>query len=80
MSLPFASFSFSPPTPSSLPLPLHTTGVDYVKAHGTITGPNEVSCQLVDGGESKIKAKNILIATGGWVGQDGILVVCERDS
>eukprot|EP00761_Pharyngomonas_kirbyi_P006924 gb/GECH01006933.1/.p1 GENE.gb/GECH01006933.1/~~gb/GECH01006933.1/.p1 ORF type:complete len:510 (+),score=150.03 gb/GECH01006933.1/:1-1530(+) len=38
--------------------------VDYVKGTGTITGKNEVSVATLDGGEAKLGAKNIVIATG----------------
>ena len=39
-------------------------GVEYVKAHGKLTGPQEVTCSLLDGGSSVVKAKRILLATG----------------
>jgi len=40
-------------------------GVEYVKGHGKITKPGEVSATLLDGGAVKtLKTKNILIATG----------------
>jgi len=39
-------------------------GVDYVKAHGKITGANQVSCELNEGGNTTLDTKNILIATG----------------
>jgi len=42
-------------------------GVHYIKAHGTVVGPQEVSCALLDGGNSTIKAKRILLATGSEV-------------
>ncbi len=38
--------------------------VTYVKGWGTITGPNEVKVKLADGGEQKLRTKNIVIATG----------------
>ncbi|KAL6057900.1 Dihydrolipoyl dehydrogenase [Balamuthia mandrillaris] len=38
--------------------------VKYVKGTGSITSPNEVSVDLLDGGKTKINTKNILIATG----------------
>ena len=38
--------------------------VDYVKGTGIITGPNSVTATLTQGGENKINAKNIIIATG----------------
>jgi len=38
--------------------------VKYVKGTGKITGPNEVTAALNDGGTKKLPAKNILIATG----------------
>lgn len=42
-------------------------GVDYVKAHGKLTGPQEVSCELLEGGTKSLKAKRILLATGSEV-------------
>lgn len=39
-------------------------GVDYVKGKGKITGGNQVSAELNEGGNQTITAKNILIATG----------------
>jgi len=38
--------------------------VDYVKGHGRITGPNEVTVDLLDGGTQTVSAKNIIIASG----------------
>jgi dihydrolipoamide dehydrogenase len=38
--------------------------VDYVKATGTITGPNSVSCALNAGGTEVLQTDKILIATG----------------
>jgi len=38
--------------------------VTYVKGHGTLTGPNSLSVSLLDGGDEKIEAKNIMLATG----------------
>lgn len=38
--------------------------VDWVKGYGKIIGANEVSVALGDGGNTSVKAKNILIATG----------------
>ena len=39
-------------------------GVDYVQGWGKITGANQVSTALSEGGNQTIEAKNILIATG----------------
>ena len=39
-------------------------GVEYVKGKGKITGANQVSTELNEGGNQTIEAKNILIATG----------------
>ena len=44
-----------------------SNGVTRVDGHGTISGPNEVTVQLSDGGSKKISTKNILIATGSEV-------------
>lgn len=38
--------------------------VDYVKGHGKFSSPNEIEVDLIDGGKDKIKAKNVIIATG----------------
>lgn len=38
--------------------------VDYIKGHGTITGPNSVTAELLEGGSQTVSAKNIIIATG----------------
>ncbi len=38
--------------------------VDYVKAFGTITGPNQVTCALNAGGSEVLQTDKILIATG----------------
>ena len=39
-------------------------GVEYVKGAGSFVNEHEVKVELNDGGESSIRAKNILIATG----------------
>ncbi|XP_014258372.1 dihydrolipoyl dehydrogenase, mitochondrial [Cimex lectularius] len=44
-----------------------TNKVTLVKGHGTITGTNEVTATREDGGTEKIKAKNIMIASGSEV-------------
>lgn len=41
--------------------------VKYIKGAGSLSSPTEVSVQLIDGGEEKIAAKNIMIATGSEV-------------
>jgi dihydrolipoamide dehydrogenase len=38
--------------------------VDYVKGWGKFAGPNSIDVDLIGGGSSQIKAKNIIIATG----------------
>jgi len=38
--------------------------VDYLKGWGKITGTNEISVDMNDGGTETLKAKNIVIATG----------------
>jgi dihydrolipoamide dehydrogenase len=38
--------------------------VDYVKGYGKFASPNEIEVDLNQGGKDKIKAKNIIIATG----------------
>jgi len=42
-------------------------GVEYVKGKGSISGPNTVSADLLDGGSTLLDTKNILIATGSEV-------------
>ncbi|KAK1989465.1 dihydrolipoyl dehydrogenase [Colletotrichum cereale] len=39
-------------------------GVEYIKGAGTFVNENEIKVALNDGGETSIKGKNILIATG----------------
>ena len=39
-------------------------GVDYVKGYGRFTDKKEIEVDLLQGGKEKIKAKNIIIATG----------------
>ena len=38
--------------------------VDYLKGYGKFASPNEIDVDLTAGGQEKIKAKNIIIATG----------------
>lgn len=38
--------------------------VDYIKGHGKFASSNEIEIDLIGGGSDKIKAKNIIIATG----------------
>lgn len=42
-------------------------GVAYIKAHGKVTGPQEVTCDLLSGEQQVVKAKRILLATGSEV-------------
>jgi len=39
-------------------------GVDYLKGHGKVTGPNSLSVDLIDGGSQDVESKNIVLATG----------------
>ncbi|KAK2034392.1 dihydrolipoyl dehydrogenase [Colletotrichum zoysiae] len=39
-------------------------GVEYIKGAGTFVNENEIKVALNDGGETSVKGKNILIATG----------------
>lgn len=39
-------------------------GVEYVKGFGKLTGTNEVTADLTDGGSQVLNTKNVLIATG----------------
>jgi dihydrolipoamide dehydrogenase len=41
--------------------------VDYIKGAASFVSPNTISVQLLDGGESTVEAKNIIIATGSEV-------------
>lgn len=53
--------------------------VEWVKGHGKITGKNEVSALGADGSvETKINAKNILIATGSEVTPFGGIEIDEK--
>lgn len=38
--------------------------VDYIKGTGSLVGEHEVKVNLVDGGETSVRGKNIIIATG----------------
>lgn len=38
--------------------------VDYLKGHGKFNSRDEIEIELISGGTQKIKAKNIIIATG----------------
>lgn len=38
--------------------------VDYIKGTGSFVGEHEVKVNLIDGGETSIRGKNIIIATG----------------
>jgi dihydrolipoamide dehydrogenase len=38
--------------------------VDYVKGHGKFASNNEIDVDLLGGGSERVKAKNIIIATG----------------
>lgn len=40
--------------------------VTYVKGHGKLTGPNEVTVDLLDGGQQVVGGKNLIIATGSY--------------
>jgi len=42
-------------------------GVDYVKGAASITGTNEVTAELLEGGTQKLSSKKIMIATGSEV-------------
>ena len=39
-------------------------GVDYIKGTGAFVNEHEIAINLVDGGETQIKGKNIVVATG----------------
>ena len=40
--------------------------VTYVKGHGKLTGPNEVTVDLLEGGQKVVGGKKIIIATGSY--------------
>ena len=41
--------------------------VDYIKGTGSFVSPTRIAVQLLEGGETEIEAKNIIIATGSEV-------------
>jgi dihydrolipoamide dehydrogenase len=41
--------------------------VDYIKGTGSFVSPTTLSVQLLEGGETQVEAKNIIIATGSEV-------------
>ncbi|EJD55293.1 dihydrolipoyl dehydrogenase [Auricularia subglabra TFB-10046 SS5] len=41
--------------------------VDYIKGTGSFVAPGRVAVQLLDGGETEVEAKNVIIATGSEV-------------
>ncbi|PKI83330.1 dihydrolipoyl dehydrogenase [Malassezia vespertilionis] len=41
--------------------------VDYIKGMASFAGPNKLDVQLLDGGETQVEGKNIVIATGSEV-------------
>lgn len=43
---------------------LKKNGVDYIKGTGSFVNEHEIKVNLVDGGETQVKGKNIVIATG----------------
>lgn len=43
---------------------LKKNGVEYLKGEGTFVNENEIKVALNDGGETRVRGKNILIATG----------------
>ncbi|GAB4813648.1 hypothetical protein N2152v2_000694 [Parachlorella kessleri] len=53
--------------------------VQYVKGWGKLAGPNDVEVSLLDGGNTTLKAKNILVATGSEVAPlPGVTIDEER--
>ncbi|TIB16613.1 hypothetical protein E3P93_00995 [Wallemia ichthyophaga] len=41
--------------------------VDYIKGTGSFNSPNKIDVNLLDGGETQVEAKNVIIATGSEV-------------
>ena len=41
--------------------------VDYIKGSGSFVSPTRIAVQLLEGGETEIEAKNVIIATGSEV-------------
>lgn len=41
--------------------------VDYIKGAGSFVSPTRIAVQLLEGGETEIEAKNVIIATGSEV-------------
>jgi dihydrolipoamide dehydrogenase len=52
--------------------------VQYVKGKGKLTGPNEVQVAMNDGTSSKLRAKNIIIATGSDVAVPAGIKIDEK--
>nr|GMD80687.1 dihydrolipoyl dehydrogenase, mitochondrial [Ipomoea batatas] len=53
--------------------------VNYVKGYGKFLSPSEITVDTIDGGETVVKGKNIIIATGSDVkGLPGITIDEER--
>lgn len=42
-------------------------GVDYIKGDASFASPNKIDVKLLDGGETQVEAKNVIIATGSEV-------------
>jgi dihydrolipoamide dehydrogenase len=53
--------------------------VDYVKGHGRISGPNEITVDLMDGGTQTLTAKNIIIASGSEPSSLPGITIDEKD-
>lgn len=42
-------------------------GVDYIKGAASFNSPSKIDVKLLDGGETQVEAKNVIIATGSEV-------------
>ncbi|WVF70065.1 dihydrolipoyl dehydrogenase [Kwoniella sp. CBS 6097] len=42
-------------------------GIDYIKGEGSFASPSKINVKLLEGGETQVEAKNVIIATGSEV-------------
>jgi dihydrolipoamide dehydrogenase len=52
--------------------------ITYVKGWGSFVNPNEVKVDLLEGGETTVRAKNVMIATGSDVSTVPGLTIDEK--
>lgn len=63
---------------SGVEMLLKKNKIDYVKGFGSLSSPNEITVKLNAGGEQKITAKNIILATGSVPSQLRGIEIDER--